>query len=118
MDIKELNDFQLKMSKEWFGADHRRPEDFQEFMKRLQFGTIALSGEVGEFANVVKKMIRFSELNQQKKAEEKIDDLKEELADVFAYTLILSSTLGISLEDEYLKKMEKNKERFKNFKKA
>jgi NTP pyrophosphatase (non-canonical NTP hydrolase) len=111
MDLKDLLKFQLEFSKKHFNKDHTKPKDFDAFLNKLQFGTIALCGEVGEFANVVKKILRERDANK-KTPEERLISLNEELVDVFAYTLILSATLGIDLEKEYLKKMEKNKERF------
>lgn len=45
----------------------------------------------------------------------KKDDLGEELADVAIYLLGLSEIIGINLEEELLKKIEKNKHRqYKN----
>ena len=41
----------------------------------------------------------------------KKDDLGEELADVAIYLLGLSEILGVNLEEEILKKMEKNEKR-------
>jgi NTP pyrophosphatase (non-canonical NTP hydrolase) len=41
----------------------------------------------------------------------KLPDLGEELADVVIYLLGLSEILGIDLEEELLKKMQKNKKR-------
>jgi NTP pyrophosphatase (non-canonical NTP hydrolase) len=41
----------------------------------------------------------------------KLPDLGEELADVAIYLMGLSSILGIDLEDEIIKKVEKNKNR-------
>jgi len=42
---------------------------------------------------------------------QKLPELGEELADVMIYLLGLSEILGIDLESEVLKKMEKNKKR-------
>jgi len=41
----------------------------------------------------------------------KLPDLGEELADVGLYLLGLSEILGINLEEELIKKLEKNKKR-------
>jgi len=114
MELKDIVKFQIEFSKKYFKKDHTKPKEFAEFLKKLQFGTIALCGEVGEFANVVKKVLRENDAGKEVSGE-RIKNLNEELVDVFSYTMILSATLGIDLEKEYFKKMEKNKERFKNF---
>lgn len=36
----------------------------------------------------------------------------EELADVFSYTLAIANTMGIDLTETYLKKMEKNRQKY------
>lgn len=55
-----------------------------------------LYGEVGEAVQAYYK---------------KLPDLGEELADIAIYLLGISEILGIDLEDEILKKVEKNKKR-------
>lgn len=55
-----------------------------------------LYGEVGEAVQAYYK---------------KLPDLGEELADISIYLLGISEILGIDLEDEILKKMDKNKKR-------
>lgn len=79
----------------------------------LEFLILSLFGEVGEAANIVKKVIRGDfDLS------DKYEDLKEEIADIFIYVLKLSYQLNFSLEDAYLKKMTKNTEKFKNYEKS
>jgi hypothetical protein len=56
MDIKEIAKFQKE-----FGEKHGwswSKSSQEEKIKHLQYGTIALAGEVGEFANTVKKILR------------------------------------------------------------
>lgn len=69
---------------------------------------VCLSGEVGEFCNILKKSYRgdFS-LSQAK------PHLSEELADVLIYILKISNQFDIDIEQETIKKINKNKLRFK-----
>lgn len=71
---------------------------------------VALAGEVGEFANITKKIARgdFS-LDAAKSS------LAAELADVFIYVLKLSGQLGIDLESEFRTKIARNEHRFERF---
>ncbi len=83
-----------------------------ENVDMLEYLVLSLAGEVGETANIVKKIVRgdFG-------LEEKMDSLKEEIADIFIYLLKLSYQMDIDLEDIYFIKMKKNKEKFCNFEK-
>ena len=71
---------------------------------------VALTGEVGEFANITKKIARGDFTLDSGKPE-----LASELADIFVYLLKLAGQLGIDLEVEYKSKMRLNEERFKRF---
>jgi NTP pyrophosphatase (non-canonical NTP hydrolase) len=73
----------------------------------LEHLVVCMSGELGEFANVTKKIIRgdFS-------FEEAEPMLREELTDLFIYLLKVAGQTGIDLEKSYLEKMEKNELRF------
>lgn len=81
----------------WFGEEWRKTPPWY-------FG-LALSGEVGEMNNFLKKEIRD---NADVKGA-----VAEELADVLIYTLLMAEILGVDLEDEYHKKQNKNDEKFK-----
>lgn len=71
--------------------------------------TLGISGEVGEFANLVKKVDRGSmQLNE---AVTRVR-LAEELTDVFIYLLNLSHLLGVDLEKSYVAVRAKNEHRF------
>lgn len=74
----------------------------------LEHLAVCLAGEIGEFCNILKKTTRgdFS-WSESKQA------LSEELADVFIYLIKISNQTGIDLESEVLKKIEKNKNRFR-----
>lgn len=78
----------------------------------LEFLLVSLTGEVGEVANIVKKIVR-----GDFKLSERKSDIQEELADVFIYLMKLSYQLDIDLEKAYMAKMGKNRERFLNYEK-
>jgi NTP pyrophosphatase (non-canonical NTP hydrolase) len=113
MDIKDIVEFQKKFDLRhgWINEFSRHDE---KFLERLQYATIALNGEVGEFSNFLKKILR------DKKLTGEIDEghlaaMKEELVDVFIYLVILSLILKIDIEDGYFQKMNKNDSRFKKY---
>jgi len=112
MNLHELTKYQNEFQENhgWILADL----EGDDLMKKLLFMTVALAGELGEFANLVKKMER---IRERKKAYDKdyLPMLKEELTDVFIYLINVCILLGIDLEKEYLNKMEKNKIKFKEF---
>lgn len=68
---------------------------------------ICLSGEVGEFCNILKKCYRGDFSLAQAKG-----DLSEELSDVFIYILKISNQFNIDIESEVLDKIKKNRSRF------
>lgn len=111
--LKQLYEYQAKFDKRhgWFW----NVKNDEELLKHLQYLGIALAGEVGEFCNLIKKVSRsYSSLG--KISSEKIDELKEELVDIFIYLIKGASQLfKIDLVDEYYKKMKKNEEKFQNF---
>lgn len=72
--------------------------------------TVALAGEVGEFANVTKKVVRGDFTLENAKPE-----LSAELADIFIYVLKLTDQLGIDLEAAFRNKLAYNEKRFANF---
>jgi NTP pyrophosphatase (non-canonical NTP hydrolase) len=72
--------------------------------------TVALTGEVGEFANVSKKIARGDFTLDEGRSK-----LAPELADILIYLLKLADQLGIDLEQEFQSKLRVNEERFKRF---
>lgn len=68
---------------------------------------VALVGEIGEAANIVKKLNRIRDGIQNKKgetAEELLENLKGELADSFTYLDLFCQSKGINLLEEAEKK--------------
>lgn len=82
---------------------------------------IGLFGEIGELANIVKKInlendARIPEVQARFNDRYK-DSMKEEVIDSFVYILRIASHLNIDIEKEYLSKLNINIERFKEFEK-
>jgi NTP pyrophosphatase (non-canonical NTP hydrolase) len=66
--------------------------------------TLGLTGESGEVAEIIKKLIRnndfdFSQIN--------VDNLKEELGDILWYIAMLADTFDISLNDVAVTNIDK-----------
>lgn len=79
----------------------------------LEFLLVALVGELGEVSNIVKKVVR-----GDYSLDEKRNEISEEIADMFAYLIKLSYQLDIDLEAVYIKKIQKNQEKFKCYEKS
>lgn len=77
----------------------------------LAFMVLALSGEVGELANITKKVIRGS-LNLTD--EDVQQALAGEVVDVLTYLANVANLLGISLSAGYSAKRDFNEQRFGN----
>jgi NTP pyrophosphatase (non-canonical NTP hydrolase) len=73
---------------------------------KLIYPTIGLAGEVGEFANKVKKKLR-----DNRKLDK--EDLKSELGDILWYTSAVATDLGLNLEDVASKNIKKLRERYR-----
>ena len=78
----------------------------QEKIDYMYQEIVNLLGELGEFANEVKKCRRDKTWNDAK--------LKEELTDTFIFLLKLALVLKMDLTEETIKKININEERFKH----
>lgn len=112
MTIKEL----MKLQEE-FDIKHTSNFNWCEKIndnniEMLEFLLISMFGEIGETANLVKKSVRGDFTLESIK-----DELSEEIADIFIYLMKLCNQLDIDLESSYLKKRNKNIERFKKYEK-
>jgi NTP pyrophosphatase (non-canonical NTP hydrolase) len=114
MELAQLISLQIE-------RDRRRgfPVDFTtdaERQAQLMRDLVGIVGEVGEFANLLKKV----ELAQNKDAyvgpslDEATPQLREELADVSIYLFRLSALLGVDLERAILEKMNVNDARYRD----
>jgi NTP pyrophosphatase (non-canonical NTP hydrolase) len=76
-------------------------------LHELEHLAVCLTGELGEFCNILKKVTR----GDMELAEVK-DELDLELIDVFIYLLKISNQFDVDLESGFLKKLAINKTRF------
>lgn len=103
-------------------TDRRRgfPVDFNTDVERhaqLAKDLIGLVGEIGEFANLLKKVgLRIDHAGYDGPSlEDASGQLREELADAIIYIIRLSAILGADLEQDVLAKMERNDIRYRSF---
>lgn len=112
MDIKEImalqHDFDVKHAGkfEWSNPINENSLDM------LAFLIVAITGEVGELSNVVKKILRGDYLLSKS-----MDKIEDELVDIFIYLIKICNQMSINLEELYLTKLEKNVERFSEYEK-
>jgi NTP pyrophosphatase (non-canonical NTP hydrolase) len=79
--------------------------------RRMEYVVLALAGEVGELANLVKKRRRALLMGEA--ADPSLEPrIQDECADVFAYLLKLCNLRGWDLERLYAEKMARNEARF------
>jgi NTP pyrophosphatase (non-canonical NTP hydrolase) len=97
MNLKEIAEQCLRDSDEWFPNRSRDPEHH----------IISVTGEWGEFCNVVKKLQRGSLTLEQA-----LPMMREELIDTFIYMFNLAAVMGVDIEREYNDKREQNRVRF------
>lgn len=100
-------------------ADRRRGfavdfETVEEHHGRLSDELIGLVGEIGEFANLLKKVTlrRTHSSYAGPSFDEAVPRLREELADSLIYIFRLSKMLGGDLEADLLAKMKVNDDRY------
>jgi len=108
MDVSELKKLQKEFDEKHIGSYENLPED-------LLFLATALAGEVGEFANLVKKYYRQHKFHSGVKDDSGRDypaEMKKEIIDVFVYFLIIADQLDLDIEKDFLENLERNKKRF------
>jgi NTP pyrophosphatase (non-canonical NTP hydrolase) len=115
MHLKEIQKIQKEFDEEYF-KKFWKINDEKTFIDRLQYLVVALAGEIGEFANTIKKISRDFENLNQLMSDERKNALIEELVDCFIYIIITANLLNVNLEEEYMRKLEKNKQRFEKYK--
>ena len=88
-------------------------ERYEQITKDL----VGLVGEIGEFANIAKKVgLKLDHPQYDGPTfREALPRLQEELVDTLIYVLRLSAILGSDLENDVLRKMSVNDERYSSF---
>jgi NTP pyrophosphatase (non-canonical NTP hydrolase) len=115
MDLDEIvkfhREFALSHGWKW------EVNDEKELLERIKYIAIAITGEAGEFSNIVKKSLREKFPDGQLPDAEKMEKLKQEVVDIFIYVILASLALKMDLQKEHDKKVEELRERFKRFEK-
>jgi NTP pyrophosphatase (non-canonical NTP hydrolase) len=112
MDLKQLSEAQILMDeRHGFPVKFSNPRaKYEQLTKDL----VGLFGEIGEFANVVKKIN--IKLERPTEYELNVDtaeaSLREELVDSLIYVIRMAAILEIDIEAEMLKKMTVNESRY------
>lgn len=116
MEIKDL----IKLQKDFDSKHNWIPLEDNELLQFLNYDLIGLFGEVGEFANIIKKINLLNSSKTLQKNSMEINELllesREEIIDCFIYILRMGEYLGVDFEKEYIKKMNKNKKKYQKFK--
>lgn len=83
---------------------------------QLMRDLVGLFGEVGEFSNLLKKVVlaRTTSGYSGPTLEEAAVELREELADATIYIFRLATILGGNLEQDILAKIKRNDERYRD----
>ncbi len=109
--IKIQNDFDEKHG--WLMTE----KNIQSYINYLSQDSIGLLGELGEFANHIKKLNIL--VDHEEELSSTFEDIKSklqgEIVDVFVYLVRLSTHLDMDLEKKYLEKLSFNAERFKKY---
>jgi NTP pyrophosphatase (non-canonical NTP hydrolase) len=112
MDLSALVERQIS-------ADRRRGfqiefESDAERIAQLEKDLVGLLGEVGEFANVLKKVsLGITHAGYKGPSLKKVaPGMREELADALIYLMRLSAILGGDLETDLIQKMRVNESRY------
>jgi NTP pyrophosphatase (non-canonical NTP hydrolase) len=108
-----LSDNSNKLDEEVSGVDHliQKLIEFRDQRNWKQFHNpkdlaISLVLEAGELLEI------FQWKSSEQAVREKSDDIKEEMADVLMYLLLLANELGIDLEQAVIDKIAKNVEKY------
>ena len=118
MDIKELIAIQRE-----FDGQHGwllKSEDADELLLLIRKDLIGLFGEVGEFANIIKKISLEVDLNQNSPKTKSIfekhqRDLELEIVDSLIYLIRIATHLNMDIEKEYLNKLEFNRNKYRPY---
>ena len=114
MNIKEFIEIQNAFD-EKHGWSNRKSNNSEDTINQLKNDIVGLVGEVGEFSNIVKKISLEPKEEFDNAFDNNLENLNEELTDVFIYFLRIMTSLDTDIENEYLKKMKFNERRFKKF---
>jgi NTP pyrophosphatase (non-canonical NTP hydrolase) len=107
MGMKNNLNYLMKESEETWRFPKEKDRDLE-----LLYCALALCGEAGELANLIKKNYRLKYLTEGHADRKALDKAGDELVDVLYYSFRLASILGIDLDHAWNEKMETNRQRF------
>ena len=117
MDLTKLISIQNKFDKEHGWS--LESGELSELLNWLHKDLVGLLGELGEFANHLKKITLVHEKPDIEKSAKLLEgfkeNLSEELVDSLIYIMRIASHLGVDIEGEYLKKLNFNKSKYKDY---
>ena len=100
-----------------FQAFHRWLDERNHFSTEIPLNMMLLSGEVGELAQVIKKVHFMMSRNDGESVtlEDALaayrESIGQELADCLAYVFKIANYTGVDLQKAYVEKMEQNLDR-------
>lgn len=117
MDLKEMVNIQREFDRIhgwiWEGGN------VCDLLDLINKDLIGLIGEIGEFANIIKKINLIAERKNSEQLATKLEDsreiLAEELIDSLIYLMRIATHLEVDLQTIYLKKVRFNKERYREY---
>lgn len=112
MDLSQIINMQREFDNKHYGNFRWNEEINEDNIEMLEYLVLALAGEVGETANIVKKIIRGDFSFREKKSE-----LETEIIDIFIYIIKLAYQMDIDIENVYLQKLKYNQRKFKDYEK-
>lgn len=110
MELTELMAMQREFDQRRAGKVEFYTEISDDNIRDLEHLVVCLVGEVGEIANLTKKLVRGDFALKEARPQ-----LHSEIVDAFIYVIKMCNQLGVDLEPEYVKKLNTNVERFKHF---
>ncbi len=113
LTFKKLSEINLKRARRWHNS-----EDLSDWS--IQDWICALCGEVGEAANIAKKLRRLQSNYQSKNDigrdvssyNQGIEELGKELADCMCYLDLVATRCGINLEEATIKKFNQVSDKY------
>jgi len=91
--------------------------NLSDLIEMLHRDVVGLIGEVGEFANILKKLTLIQHSSRSSETPDAFESsksqLSEELIDALIYLLRIATYLNVDIEKEYLAKMAFNEQKYK-----
>jgi NTP pyrophosphatase (non-canonical NTP hydrolase) len=112
MDLSEIINMQMEFDNQHRGNFRWDEKITEDNIAMLEYLVLAIAGEVGETANIVKKIIRGDFSLKDKK-----NELETEIIDIFIYIIKLAYQMNIDIENVYLQKLKYNQRKFKDYEK-